>query len=76
VFSVHLVRRDVPETCHKVLACQRGASAGTWGLAHLPPHNTDLVDAGVAEIADQADLDGSSARATVTSAPGSKPKQN
>jgi hypothetical protein len=31
---VQLVRRDAPETRHRVLACQRGASAVTlgWGL--------------------------------------------
>jgi hypothetical protein len=26
---VQLVRRDAPETCYRVLACQRGASAVT-----------------------------------------------
>lgn len=35
---VQLVRRDLPERRHKVLACQRGASAVTsgWTTCHIP----------------------------------------
>ena len=33
---VQLVRGGLPEICHRVLACQRGASAVTSDLAHRP----------------------------------------